>query len=77
VTESMDEAPETGRRSVRMRNRWLADFVRSSRPVCTAIAPRPLLGTTLAIGLVLASELLVRTDELVCSLIGSRDAGSC
>src|SRR5229473_3234248 len=77
VAESMDDAPEATWRDAGNRQRWLADFVRSSRPVCAAIAPRPVLGTALAVGLLLVSEALVRTDELVSSLIGSRDAGPC
>jgi len=77
VAESIDSGRKTIVRHVRERNRWLADFLRSSRPTCAAIAVRPLLGTALAAGLLLTSEILVRSDELVCSLIGSHDAESC
>jgi len=80
MTQSIVDAPAPMRRAARTRNGWfgdLVDLVRSTRPVCTAIAPRPLLGTALAVGLLLTSEILVRIDELVCSLIGLRDAGSC
>ena len=37
------------------------------------IAPRPFLGTTILAALLLVSKLLVRSDELVASLVRSRD----
>ena len=58
------------------RDRWLG-IVRFTRPVCSGIAPRPLLGTALAGTLLLVAEILVRVDEFVALLTRTRGREGC
>ena len=57
MTRSRKQTPVAVRAERRANDRWLA-IARLTRPVCSAIAPRPLLGTVLAGTLLLVAEMV-------------------